>query len=387
MILNNVTLPGTDAPVQIVIEHGLIKSILPAFTLSHGQQINFSDAMIFPGLINAHDHLDFNLFPKFGVKTYNNYTEWGVHIHQEYKNGIAAILKIPAALRVRWGIYKNLLGGVTTVVNHGAKIESKGDLINVFEGTQVLHSVHLEKGWQWKLNNPFKARLPVTIHTGEGKDWLAFDEINRLTRWNLLKKKLIGIHAVAMTEEQAKKFSAVVWCPQSNYFLLNQTASVNKLQPFTSILFGTDSTLTSDWDIWAHLRFAKKLNRLDDVGLYETINEMPSKVFGLNRGAILPGKEADIVVADIKQKKADLNAFYAITPADLLLVMHAGEIRMFDACLLAQNAAVDLTGFSKIYLNERCKYVQGYLPGLMDEIRAYCPTVNFPVSAVKKTVI
>jgi hypothetical protein len=83
--------------------------------------INFDDAIAFPGLINSHDHLDFNLFPSLGEKLYQNYTEWGKQIHQDYSNEIAAILKIPTSLRERWGIYKNLICGVTTVVNHGPK--------------------------------------------------------------------------------------------------------------------------------------------------------------------------------------------------------------------------------------------------------------------------
>ena len=49
-----------------------------------------------------------------------------------------------------------------------------------------------------------------------------------------------------MDEQQATAFEALVWCPASNYFLLNTTAAVDKLKTKTSILFGTDSTLTSD---------------------------------------------------------------------------------------------------------------------------------------------
>jgi cytosine/adenosine deaminase-related metal-dependent hydrolase len=380
MILNNVSLTGEEHPVQISIENALIESVLPAFTSSHHPQIHFQNAMAFPGLINAHDHLDFNLFPQLGGKIFNNYTEWGAHIHREYKSRIDEIMKIPANLRSKWGVYKNLLCGVTTVVNHGEKLELQEELISVFEGAQVLHSVHFEKGWRWKLNHPLKSKVPLTMHTGEGTDRLAFDEINRLTRWNLLKRKLIGIHAVAMTETQAKKFGAVVWCPQSNYFLLNQTAAVNKLGKCADIMFGTDSTLTGEWDIWEHLRFARKLQLLDDAELYQTISETPASIFGLNRGAILPGKEADIVVAGIKQQKAGLSTFFAITPHDLLLVMQQGELRLFDASLIPQNPAIDLTGFTKVYLDDRCKYVQGYLPGLMEEISTYCPSVRFPVT-------
>jgi cytosine/adenosine deaminase-related metal-dependent hydrolase len=96
------------------------------------------------------------------------------------------------------------------------------------------------------------------IHTGEGKDELAYKEIDELIHWNLLGKKLIGIHGVVMSEDQAKEFEALVWCPGSNYFLLNQTAQIDRLKKHTTILFGTDSTLTGNWNIWDHIRLARK---------------------------------------------------------------------------------------------------------------------------------
>ena len=47
----------------------------------------------FPGLINSHDHLDFNLFPQTGNRIYNNYTEWGRDIHEQNKEAISASFK------------------------------------------------------------------------------------------------------------------------------------------------------------------------------------------------------------------------------------------------------------------------------------------------------
>ena len=84
----------------------------------------------------------------------------------------------------------------------------------------------------------------MVVHVGEGLTFQDYEEINQLIKWNILKKKLVGIHAVAMTDEQARKFEAIVWCPESNYFLLSKTAPVNLLKQHTNILFGSDSTLT-----------------------------------------------------------------------------------------------------------------------------------------------
>jgi cytosine/adenosine deaminase-related metal-dependent hydrolase len=383
MILNNVKMIGVDKPVSIRISGEKIIDVAasPISNTSDAPQITFDSALVFPGLINSHDHLDFNLFPRLGAETYSNYTEWGGHIHKYYKEEIDQVLKIPIALRSRWGVFKNLLCGVTTVVNHGDLSGMKNDLITVFEKSHCLHSVQFEKNWKIKLNNPLKSWLPAAIHVGEGSDSLSYREIDELIKWNLLNKKLVGIHAVAMSEKQAKNFEAIVWCPQSNYFLLNKTAPINLLKKHTSILFGTDSTLTSSWDIWDHLQLARKNRLLTDDDLYNTLNLNAANCWKLNSGEIAGGKDADLVFVKAKTGKTAIEDFFETRPADILLVVHKGSIRLFDESLLSGLKSVELNRFSKIYVNGTGKYVEGDLPGLMENIRNYHPSAVFPISA------
>jgi cytosine/adenosine deaminase-related metal-dependent hydrolase len=382
MVLNNVKMVGTDEAVSIRVTGDKITVVSASVIAdeSDSLSITFDNALVFPGLINSHDHLDFNLFPQLGNRIYNNYTEWGNYIHKNYKDEIVAVLKIPVVLRSEWGVFKNLLCGVTTVINHGEPSGLHDDLITIFEEAQSLHSVHFEKGWKFKLNNPFKTNIPVNIHVGEGDDWLAFNEINRLIGWNLFKRKLIGVHAVSMTESQAKKFEAVVWCPQSNYFLLNKTAPVNHLKKHARLLFGTDSTLTSTWNIWDHLRLAQKTRLIDDDALYHTLNQNAAKTWGLNCGELKAWKDADLVIAKMKKGTRGFGAFFAIGPSDLLLVIHKGQIRLFDETLLPKLKVVDIDNFSKIFVGGAGKYVQGNLPALMEKIKEYYPKINFPVT-------
>jgi cytosine/adenosine deaminase-related metal-dependent hydrolase len=381
MIINNVKPVNSNQHINIKISDGKIAEISSSPIIAENEvlHLDFNNAIIFPGLINSHDHLDFNLFPQLGSQLYNNYTEWGKYIHERYKPEIAEVLKIPVELRSKWGIYKNLLCGVTTVINHGEKLWTVNDLINVFEDTNCIHSVGFEKRWKIKLNNPLKKHLPVNIHVGEGDDLQSNKEIGRLIKWNILNRKLIGVHAVAMTEAQAENFEAVVWCPQSNYFLLNKTAPVNLLKNHTNILFGTDSTLTSEWDIWKHLQSARKSQLLSDDELYNSVTINAAQTWRLNNGEITQGKNADLVVAKKPIDADGFDAFYATTPADLLLVINKGEIRLFDEELLGQLKGIG-DNFSKIHINGICKYVQGNLPGLMADIRKHHPNANFPKS-------
>jgi cytosine/adenosine deaminase-related metal-dependent hydrolase len=382
MILNQVKLIGDDDVFNIRIDGNRITSVSrkALATTPDPIQITFENALAFPGLINSHDHLDFNLFPQLGYKTYSNYVEWGNYIHQNYKEQINQVLKIPVALRVKWGIYKNLISGVTTVVDHGEKHVIDESLITVFDNCQSLHSVKLEKQWKLKLNNPLNQNIPAVIHIGEGTDKAASEEIDELIRWNLMHRDIVGVHGVAMNEQQAKHFKALVWCPETNYFLLNKTAPINKLKRYTNILFGTDSTLTANWDIWDHIRLARKTNLLNDEELYKSLTTNAASIWKLNSGKIAVGKDADIVVVKHRKNADDLASFYDIKTENILLVIHQGNIRLFDETLCNQLESIDKSAYRKIYMNGVCKYVQGDLPGLIKQIHQYCPEAVFPVA-------
>jgi len=378
MTLHNVAITDNGMPASLVIQHGRITSIGPG-QRDNAEQLFFDEAIVFPGIINSHDHLDFNLFPQLGNRHYRNYIEWATHIHTHHKTAISQVLTIPESLRIQWGIYKNLLCGVTTVVNHGKHIPYNNSPIDIFQQCHVLHSVQFEQGWKRKVNMTLKRRLPVAIHTGEGIDELAHKEINELVHWNFAKRKLVGIHGVAMNEEQAANFHSLVWCPASNYYMFNTTAPVSRLKNHTHILFGSDSTLTSHWDIWQHVRLARETGLLTDTELYHSMNASPAATWGLpNRGSISSGATADIVIARKKTTDA-MQAFFATTPEDILLVVKNGMIILFDESLLPQLRTIHPDDYSRIRLAATSKFVYGNLPSLVREIQKYHTAVQLPV--------
>ncbi|QEC80051.1 amidohydrolase family protein [Mucilaginibacter ginsenosidivorax] len=389
MILGNVVTADGGQTVDIKIEGDKIDTIsLLAINADDQLSLYFEDSIIFPGLINSHDHLDFNLFPQLGNQIYNNYTEWGANIHRGFKKEIAAVLNVPRHLRILWGIYKNLLCGVTTVVNHGERLNIDNALLNIFEEKQDLHSASFEKLWKLKLNNPLKRKLPVVIHTGEGSDKLASREIDELISWNKFGRPLVGIHAVAMSKQQAPYFKALVWCPQSNFYLLNKTADIHKLKPFADILFGTDSTLTGSWNIWDHINMARNTGMLSDQELYQSLNKTAAKTWNMNTGEVIAGKYADMVIAKASSGNDYNDAFFATRPAHIQMVIHRGNIRLFDQALFVTLAG-SLKGksFSLIKLDGAYKYVEGNIGELMTSIQSYLPGVVFPVTFIQHQII
>src|ERR1700744_5710772 len=115
MILHNVTTITGNGPTNIHLKNDRPGPQGP--NLFGNLQLDLDGALAFPGLVNSHDHLDFNLFPQLGNKLYSNYTEWGTDIHLHNKEGINKVLEVPEQLRTEWGMYKNLINGRTTVGN------------------------------------------------------------------------------------------------------------------------------------------------------------------------------------------------------------------------------------------------------------------------------
>ena len=379
MLFQNLSIPGKPGFYDISTENDLILRIAATGELPNetvGIRVDFRNAIAFPGLINSHDHLDFNLFPRFGNKRFNNYLDWGHHLHENFKQEIHQIMQVPQTLRTSWGIYKNLINGFTTVVNHGDPLVITTSPILVIQENNILHSVGFEKNWIWKLNNPLARKYPFVVHIGEGTDKKAESEINQLIHWNLLKRKLVGVHGVAMNANQAAKFEALIWCPESNFFMLGKTADIRSIIKNTRILFGTDSTLTAGWNAWEHFRRARIISKVNDNELFDMLTLNAANTWNLRHaGTLQPAMKANIVIARTRNSQS-WDSFYAINPVDILLVIQEGKIRLFDCDLEAALGSRIETlpdEYSKIRIGNSEKFVWGDLPGLINKIRDHHP--------------
>jgi cytosine/adenosine deaminase-related metal-dependent hydrolase len=387
MVLQNLSILGRAGLHGIRIDRDKITGISPMGSALPETSIvlSFADALVFPGLINSHEHLDFNLFPKLGGPAYADYMAWGQDIHTRHKDRIRRVLAIPQLLRTRWGMYKNLLNGFTTVVNHGAFLDTgdEGELVTAFQDCYCLHSLATEKHWKWKLNSFRRRDGLIVLHIGEGISSAAAREADRLSRWNLFRRPVVGVHGVAMDPRQAEALKALVWCPDSNYFLYNKTAPIDRLKHRLPILFGTDSTLSASWNGWEHLRLARAQGMLTDEELLDALTVKAAAVWNFPvLGKIATGYQADLVIT----KGRNMDSLFAGNPKDILLVMHRGNIRLFDASLAGQLAAAGhkLAAYSSVLIGNNIKYVQGDLPGLIREIARYDPEAELPVSAATR---
>src|SRR3546814_20297306 len=89
-------------------------------TSTRAHRLDLDGQLVFPGLVNAHDHLHVNAVPpmRMAGKFRNSY-EWIEAFKAHFAEpAVAVALAVPLEVRMRHGALKNLLAGTTCVAHH-----------------------------------------------------------------------------------------------------------------------------------------------------------------------------------------------------------------------------------------------------------------------------
>jgi cytosine/adenosine deaminase-related metal-dependent hydrolase len=265
-------------------------------------RLSLDGCITLPGLINAHDHLELNLFPRLGRGPYSNAALWAEDIYRPEEPPVKQHLLVAKKLRLRWGAIKNLLSGVTTVAHHNAfdPVFLEPDFsVRVMRKYGWAHSLHFSPDWETRLRQT-PADTPFVIHAAEGTDEAARNEIGTLAKAGALNRPTVLIHAVGASCSDVGLLShtkaSIVWCPTSNYFMLSRTLSTAVLDSAIPVALGTDSAITSNGDLLDELRVARQT--VDADRLYAMVTSEPARIFNLPTGfgRICHGGPADLMV-------------------------------------------------------------------------------------------
>jgi cytosine/adenosine deaminase-related metal-dependent hydrolase len=317
---------------DVRIANGLIEEIGATLApLKRERVLYFSNHYLYPGLINAHDHLEMNLYPRMGKPPYRNYIEWGNDIYKPTESPLKEIEKVNLKDRLLWGGLKNLVSGVTTVVHHNPWtrfLASSGFPVRVLKKYAWAHSLGFGKNILKSFPND--SNTPFIIHAAEGVDENAYAEINGLVKLGLLKKNTVLIHAVATSEQNIKTLRAaqasVVWCPSSNYFLFNKTAPIKELKNAVRIALGSDSTLTGLPTLLDEIRFAAQTGFAAADEIYNQVTLTPASIFNLSQPGIEVNKPADLFITPMAHQDYAQNLIQT-RPANIDLVLVQGDPR------------------------------------------------------------
>lgn len=331
--------PLTAHPTNIAIESGDIADVCDA-EVSSQTDLDLSGYLLLPGLVNAHDHLEFSLYPRLGRGPYGNAREWAADIYRPDDSPIREHRRVPKAVRLWWGALKNLLCGVTTVSHHNPHSAAFWDPdfpVRVLSRFGWAHSFAEDPDVALKFRRTSPGS-PFLIHLGEGADEVAASEFAQFAEIGALDARTVIIHGVALTRPEHERLQtiggAIVWCPSSNHFMLNRTLTVEVVKASARIALGNDSGLTATGDLLDELRFARDLGA-SPARLYELVTSLAANVLNTPGGAILPGLPADVIaVRDRGLSPAETLA--QARHADVELVLVEGKVRLISPELMGR---------------------------------------------------
>ena len=304
-------------------------------------QIDLRDHLIFPGLINAHDHLQLNAVPPLAATAaFANSYAWIAAFQGHFEQPeVVAALQVPKSLRLRHGGLKNLLAGTTCVAHHDSWHPQ-------FDAPDFPVAVVRDYGWSYALGWPqygppvqqsFAATRPDQpwmIHLAEGTDAAAQAELTQLAELGCLAANTVLIHGVGLRQQDIDRViacgAAVVWCPTSNHNLLRQSLEPRHLSAAGRLALGSDSRLSGARDLLEELRAVIAQGELKERLALQLVTTQAARILRLaGRGTLEPGAPADLVIVADRGGGAAAS-LVGIERGQIRAVVRAGVPRVAD---------------------------------------------------------
>ncbi|WP_233842874.1 amidohydrolase family protein [Dyella sp. 2HG41-7] len=304
-------------------------------------RVDLRDHCVFPGLINAHEHLHINAVPPLpAAEPFPSSYAWICAFQAHFDTpGVVEALQVPKALRYRHGALKNLLAGTTCVAHHDPWHPA-------LDAMDFPVAVLRDYGWSYALGwpeygPPARASFAATpdewpwfIHLAEGTDAAAQAELEALHELGCLGPNSVLIHGVGLREQDIDRIlargAAVVWCPRSNRALLGATLDPRRLYAAGRLALGTDSRLSGARDMLEELREADRLSELSSKQLLALATTHAARILRLSwRGDLLPGAPADLVIVEDRGGEAASN-LVGIERSQIRAVVRDGVPRIAD---------------------------------------------------------
>jgi 5-methylthioadenosine/S-adenosylhomocysteine deaminase len=336
------------------------------------------DGMIYPGLIDLHNHVTWNVFPRWRPRLpQTDRYEW--QELSEYHDRLAGpetalIDKGLGCDLERYGEIKALIGGATAITGSFAPTDKEPernacdqglvrnlDFASGLPGTAVNRELLRYDTFPFELS-PDKTKLirenlgkstlqAEIIHLAEGSDASAHREFRMLTKQELLLPGVTLIHGVALAAEDFRTMHdhhvGLVWSPRSNLELYGKTADVRaaKTEGVTMAL-APDWSPTGSSSMLDELAYASWWNdhqgtpvfSARELFLMATIN--PAHLAGVQSqlGQLTSGYQADLLVLRAHDHGDPYRALLTAQAGDVLLVTVAGRALYGDPDLMRRLA-------------------------------------------------
>jgi cytosine/adenosine deaminase-related metal-dependent hydrolase len=378
--------PNESVQGSLVFEGGRITGLWrdhedPPETPSESIDVDMNGYLLMPGLINAHDHLQYALHPKLGHPPYRNYVQWGEDIHAASSSVVAKYKSIPREVRLWWGGIRNLLSGVTTVCHHDRlwpELHKQDFPVSVVQEYGWAHSLALGGN----LHAAYAARAKGSaflVHACEGVDDLAKGELFTLDGLGLLNADTVLIHGLAIEDEGAAllrdRGTSVIVCPSSNYFLFAALPDMNRLDGIAQISLGNDSPLTAKGDLLDEIRFAMDFCHVSADRVYRMVTEFPAKLLRLKNkeGTIQVSGAADLIAVRYDGRTAG-DRLRSLSVEDVELVIVRGQVRLASERIRKQLPVKMNIGLKPLWVDGIIRWLRAPVQKLLGEAEAVVGT-------------
>ncbi|MBU1107483.1 MAG: amidohydrolase family protein [Candidatus Riflebacteria bacterium] len=350
-------------------------------------EVDLEGQLVFPGLINAHDHLIDSCWTGLGKTPVENWFEWNQSIHES--NVYRQMQKLSVTDLYVIGMYKNIISGATTVVDHfPAEVSATfagHPLVSLLEHLYLAHSVSSHQlKWGANPGEQFKqARgiLPFMIHAGEGIHQEIREEIEQLNRMGALEKNTILVNCTFLEDADlqliAARGAAIVWLPSSSERIFGRQPDIKRILELNiPLTLGTDSSITGSTTLLAELKNAWQYSQEHLQGaitardLVRMATNDAARVFGLEKqaGTITPGRRADFIVFKPESDSDDFEHFINMTPENFSMVVHKGMM-MIGNDEFRRISSIDFSQYSEVKLNGTAKILYGQPAQLLERMR------------------
>lgn len=308
----------------------------------HDTVIDLDGAVVLPGLVNAHDHLELNTVPRLKWRErHANVREWIADFQPRFaaEPALAALTTATLDDRVWVGGLKNLLCGVTTVCHHNPlhRVLRRRFPVRVVRRFTYSHSLPIDGDRLVPTHHATPEGWPWIVHAAEGVDGDARREIEELHRLGCLDGRTVLVHGVAACREMAALAidagAGLIWCPSSNDWLFGATADVRPFDDADRLALGSDSRLSAAGDLLDELRAAYATRQVSTRGLMRLVTAGAASLLRLpDAGRLAPGAPADLAV--IAGRAPDpFDVLATAMRADVRLTMVGGEPAIADPAL------------------------------------------------------
>ncbi len=320
-----VTPTGVIAAGEVLIAAGRLACVAASCSARAeyaGATIVTTAGVIYPGLIDAHNHTAYNWLPEWTPPmAYGNHGQWQrTASYNAFVQPYSDNTSLHECTMGKWGELRSLVAGTTSIQGSPnrlclASLVRSPEFGRDFGGvdrhsTNVLGISTVPNPATAVLNSFSDGGVTTYIlHLAEGTDTTALSEWSQLTARMMLVPQVVIIHGTALGAAEHTAFGAIggrlVWSPRSNIILYRGTTNIPlALDSGTLVALAPDWTPSGGPNLLSELRYAREVStrlfagRLTARDLFEMVTSRAARVLDRHTliGSLTEGLYADVLV-------------------------------------------------------------------------------------------